>query len=156
MRLRTSAPGVLDFLKRKGRPMGQLNRYIKGNPALDDVDHALGRPYRPNDTYRDHYATDCPDQIAKMRASDWWNEGVTRGGMTFFHVSIEGRKALAQELRDHTKYGRLYEVSRPGEWSGGLVMATSRSAAKYAAYVEADVDWPFIEYCRGLSVRVAA
>ncbi len=32
--------------------MGQVNRYIKGNPALDDVDHALGRPLNPIDTYR--------------------------------------------------------------------------------------------------------
>lgn len=38
----------------------QVNRQIKGNPALDDVDHALGRPFRPHDTYRDHYATYNP------------------------------------------------------------------------------------------------
>ncbi len=134
----------------------QVNRQIKGNPALDDVDHALGRPYRVEDTYRDHYATCCPSQKAAMRKSDWWVEGITRNDMTFFHVSDAGRAALKQELSDHGTYGRLYEVSRPGEWVGGLIMAKSRSAAKYAAYIQADVDWPFMEYCRGLQVRLAA
>ncbi len=134
----------------------QVNRQIKDNPDLDDVDHALGRPYRPFDTYRDHYATSCPDQKQKMRASDWWDEGGTRDGMTWFYVSDIGRRALADELSKTETYGRLYEVSRPGEWSGGFVVAKSRSAARYVAYIEADVDWPFMEYCKGLSVRLAA
>ena len=134
----------------------QVNRYIKDNPDLDDVDHALGRPFRPYDTYRDHYATSCPNQKAKMRASEWWNEGGTRDEMTWFFVSDSGRDALADELKDHERYGRLYEISRPGEWSGVLVMAKSRSAARYAAYMQADVDYSFMEYCRGLTVRLAS
>ena len=133
----------------------QVNRQMKDKPDLDDVDHALGRPFRPHDTYRDHYATACPKKKAEMRASSWWEEGGTRDGMTWFYVSDAGRDALAAELSDHTRYGRLYEISRPGEWGGGLIMAKSRSAARYAAYQKADVDWPFIEYCRGLRVRLA-
>lgn len=133
----------------------QVNRYIKDKPDLDDVDHALGRPLRPHDTYRNHYATCCPNQKAKMRASDWWDERGTRDGMTWFFVSDAGRDALAEELGDHARYGRMYEVSRPGEWEGGLIMAKSRSAARYAAYQQADVDWSFMDYCRGLRVRLA-
>ena len=62
----------------------QVNRQIKGNALLDDVDHALGRPYVVQDSYRNHYATCCPAQKAEMRASPWWDEGVTRDDMTFF------------------------------------------------------------------------
>jgi hypothetical protein len=35
-------------------------------------------------------------------------------------------------------------------------MAKSHSAAKYAAYIKADVDWPFMEFCHGLRARLAA
>lgn len=134
----------------------QVNRQIKGNRALDDVDHALGRPYRVRDTYRNHYATRCPNQKAAMRASEWWNEGITRDGMTFFHVTLAGREALARELSDADTYGRLYAISRCCVNGEALVMAKSRSAAKYAAFVESDLDWSFMEFCEGLRVRLAA
>lgn len=134
----------------------QVNRQIKGNPALDDVDHALGRPYRPFASYRDHYATCCPEQKTTMRASSWWEEGITRGDMTWFHVTEEGRTALAHELQDATKYGRLFEVACD-RWDGAAhVIAKSHSAAKYAAYIKADLDdWTFMEFCKGLRVRLA-
>lgn len=134
----------------------QVNRTISGDPALDDVDHALGRPYRVEDSYRNHYATCCPDQMAAFRASDWWDEGVTRDDMTFFHVSDAGRAALKSELSDFETYGRLFEVSRGCINGAAYVMAKSRSAARYAAYIEADLDWSFMEFCEGLRVRVAA
>lgn len=134
----------------------QVNRQIKDNPELDDVDHALGRPYNPFGGYRDHYATCCPKQKAEMRASDWWSEGVTQGDMTFFHVTNAGRTALTHELQDATKYGRLFEVRRVKDDGRRLVMAMSHSAAKYAAYIEADLDdWTFMEFCKGLRVRLA-
>jgi|SRR6056297_2108823 len=135
--------------------MGQVNRYIRDNPALDDVDHALGRPFNPHKTYRNHYATDCPEKVAEFQASEWWDCGPARDGMTFCYVSSAGRNALAKELKRSDIYGRLYSVSRPGEWEGGLVMAKSPSAARYAAFLEADVDWPYMEYCKGLRVRLA-
>lgn len=134
----------------------QVNRTIQGCPALDDVDHALGRPYRPFNAYRDHYATCCPKQKAEMRASEWWSEGVTRGDMTFFHVTDAGKTALVMELQDVTKYGRLFEVYRVDAHGSRLVMAKNHSAAKYAAYIEADIDWSFMEFCDGLRVRLAA
>lgn len=134
----------------------QVNRQIKDNPSLDDVDHALGRPYFPlGDTYRNHYATCCPDQKAAMRASSWWDEGATRDEMTWFHVNDVGRAALNAELSDVETYGRLFEVSRGCVNGCAYVMAKSRSAAKYAAFVEADLDWSFMEFCEGLRVRLA-
>lgn len=133
----------------------QVNRHIKDNPALDDVDHALGRPYRASGGYRDHYATCCPKMKSEMLASDWWVEGITRGDMTFFHVSDAGRAALAEELAKTEVYGRLFEVSRAGMSDARHVVAKNHSAAKYAAYIEADVDWSFMEFCEGLRVRLA-
>lgn len=133
----------------------QVNRHIKDNPALDDVDHALGRPHRPFDSYRDHYATCCPQQKAQMRASNWWSEGITRGDMTFFHVTNAGRAALARELADTEAYGRLYEVRDVHGWHAILVMAKNASAARYAAYIAADTEWSFMEFCHGLRVRLA-
>lgn len=136
--------------------MGQVNRYIKGNPALDDVDHALGRPFDPFDTYRNHYATDCPDKIAEFEASDWWDVRGDYAGMTFCYVSDAGRAALKSELSNADQYGRLYEISRGCVNGTAYVMAKSRSAAKYAAYIESDLDWSFMEFCDGLRVRLAA
>ena len=135
--------------------MGQVKRSIKGNPALDNVDHALGRPFRPRDSYRNHYATTCPKQIAEMRSSAWWREGHKSGDMVFFHVSPAGISALEREL-GLPEYGRLYELSRRGHGGSQFVMARSRSAARYAAFLQADLtDWSFMEFCDGLSVRLA-
>jgi hypothetical protein len=90
-----------------------------------------------------------------MRASDWWDEGPTQSGMTWFYVSDAGRNALRKELENTDRYGRLYEISRGCVNGVAYVTAKSRSAAKYAAYIEADVDWPFMEFCDGLRVRLA-
>lgn len=136
--------------------MGQVNRYIKNNKHLDRVDHALGRPFRPFDTYRDHFATSDPKQIAEFRASPWWREGKTWDDMTFFHVSDAGRQALADELANAEKYGRLFAVTSDRYEGCSLVMAKSHSQAKYHAYIEADLDWPFMEYCKEIRVRLAA
>lgn len=75
--------------------------------------------------------------------------------MTFFHVSEAGRTALAEELSDRATYGRVYALSRRGEIGERLVTAKSRSSAKYSAYIEADLGWPFMEFCKGLRVRLA-
>lgn len=133
----------------------QVNRQIKDNPALDDVDHALGRPFNPHNTYRNHYATDCPDQIAEFEASDWWEVNANRDGMTFCRVSYAGREALRKELSKSDTYGRLFEL-HCDRWGGpAFVMAKNRSAAKYAAFMDADIDWSFMEFCDGLRVRLA-
>lgn len=136
--------------------MSQVNRCIEDNPDLDDVDHALGRPYRPFDTYRSHYATSCPEQIAKFRASPWWDRGKRIGSLTFFHVSDAGRQALADELAKVEKYGRLFEITSSRYEGRTLVMAKSHSQAKYHAYINADLDWTFFEYCQEIRARLAA
>lgn len=136
--------------------MSQVNRCIKDSKALDHVDHALGRPFRPLETFRDHFATSCPKRKADFRASPWWTEGITRDDMTFFHVSHAGRQALADELADVDTYGRLFEITSDGYEGRSLVMAMSHSQAKYRSYIDADLDWPFIEYCKEIRVRLAA
>lgn len=133
----------------------QVSRQIKGNAALDDVDHALGRPFRADGGYRNHYATSCPDQIRKMDKSDWWDRGVKRGDMVFFHVSSAGRLALAAELKDAGKYGRLYEITYTHHSGSKLVTATTASQAKYRAWIDADIDVPFIEYSSNIRARLA-
>lgn len=135
--------------------MGQVDRYIKDNPALDDVDHALGRPFRPHDTYRNHYATDCPEKIAEFEQSDWWNVGKEWNGMTYCYVSDAGRDALAEELAK-PEYGRLFSITSTRYGGETLVVAKSHSQAKYIAYINADLDWSFMEYCNEISVRLAA
>jgi len=134
--------------------MRQVNRYIKDNPALDDVDHALGRPYKPHDTYRNHYATDCPDKIAEFEKSDWWNVVKERNGMTYCYVSDAGRKALADELAK-PEYGRLFSITSRRHAGETFVMAGSHSQAKYRAFINADLDWSFMDYCKEISVRLA-
>lgn len=135
--------------------MTQVNRYIKGNPALDDVDHALGRPYDPFNTYRNHYATDDPYKISEFQQSPWWNVTRKKTGFTYCHVSDEGRKALAAELADVEKYGRLYEVLSKRYDGRSLIFAKSRSQAKYRAWIEADLEWTFMEYCAEIRARLA-
>ena len=65
----------------------KANRQIKGNPALDDVDHALGRPCSASlvdNTYRDHYAAGDPDKIdeasirAGIRLTEWFKNEARR------------------------------------------------------------------------------
>ncbi len=66
-----------------------------------------------------------------------------------------GRRALQEELSNADVYGRRYELTCD-RWEGAAyVMAKTPSAAKYAAYMEADIDWPFMKFCKGLRVRVA-
>lgn len=51
--------------------------------------------------------------------------------------------------------GRLYAVSGGCVNGEALVVAKSPSAAKYAAYIEANLTWSFMEFCDGLRVRLA-
>lgn len=80
-----------------------MNRYLEDGD-LDDVDHALGRPKDPlGETYRNYYCLDASGPLAKrMRASEWWEEGCTinEGRNAIFHVTGEGRKALAKYLAE--------------------------------------------------------
>ena len=73
------------------------------DPALDDVDHALGRPRNPlAPTYRNHFAVDPDTELAAaMDASPWWLRVPLPhgGGMACYVVTHEGCKALAEYLR---------------------------------------------------------
>jgi hypothetical protein len=84
-------------MTRKHKP---VNRWLP-HPALDDVDHALGRPRDPWDTYRSHYVVEADsDQAAMMDTSDWWKRSVemNNGRDVVFHVTDAGRAALAEHL----------------------------------------------------------
>lgn len=134
----------------------QDNRYTKDNPALDKVDHALGRPFDPFNTTRSHFATDCPIEILAMSVSDWWSEAREKFGMTYFNVSDVGREALAAELADKSKYGRLFSITSKSYDGEKLIFAKSHSQAKYRAWIDADIDWSFMDYCKEIRVRLAA
>ena len=134
--------------------MAEVNRTIRDNPALDDVDHALGRPLDPFGGYRNHYVPGCPEKIAAMRASPWWQEEGQRGDMTWFSVTDEGRRALAEELKMPT-YGRSYVVTYVCGTQVS-VNAKSRSQARYNLYLQLDADFSFQRFLREVkSVRLA-
>lgn len=79
-----------------------VNRYLRDNPDLDDVDHALGRPANPFESYRSHYVTDAHGDLARrMDASPWWKRSVemNNGNDVVFHVTDQGRQALADYLQ---------------------------------------------------------
>ena len=143
--------------------MSSVNRYLK-NKAMDRIDHALGRPVNPLDheiTYRDHFATDCPDQIAEFRGSPHWQEGHTQWGMSFFHVTDDGRQALSDHLKDIEDPHRLYCVTwRPGRSESYTrdIAAKSRGAARYAYYIivsDVNHDLTFGDFCRQSTARLA-
>jgi len=77
---------------------GPVNRSL-GDPALDDVDHALGRPRNPlGETCRNYYAAD-PDTVG-FDGSPWWERrGNIPGGLVVWRVTAAGRQALADHLR---------------------------------------------------------
>lgn len=133
----------------------QVNRQIKGNPELDDVDHALGRPLDVNDTYRNYYATDCPDKLAKFESSEWWCVNRNPNGMTYCTVTRLGRAALANELMDTDKYGRIFVISRRHFEGESRISAKTRSKAKYAYFLKSDTDDSFMDFCRDMRVRLS-
>ena len=142
----------------------QVNRYLK-NQEMDHIDHALGRPVDPlnkSHSYRDHFALCDLDEIAEFRKSPYWDEGKSGHGTTFFHVSDEGRAALAAHLKDIGDPNRLYAVTYAPDWSekpeANLIAAKSRGAAKYAHWIDLSdclCDLTFKDYCKDVSVRLA-
>ena len=122
--------------------MGEVNRALT-DPALDDVDHALGRPVKPFGGYRNHFdARGDDDRIAAMRGSPWWQEGgATRTVGGVFHVTMEGRRALAEHLSNigFPELGwRIYLHGNDGLGPDAVVIARSRSAAKYNYFLSCD------------------
>ena len=129
-----------------------VNRYLK-DKAMDQIDHALGRPINPlKDTFRDHFAAGAASSEAEaMSASPHWREGASDGSLTFFHVTAEGRKALSAYLKEISDPHRLYRLT----WHGHSisVVATSRGRARYNGFLVArDVhsDLTFKSFMRDL------
>jgi len=126
----------------------QVNRYLK-NEAMDRMDHALGRPLDPaRETYRNFYATGGA-LADEMAGSPFWIEGKPQKYMRFFAVSGQGRRALAEHLREIGDPHRAYSVTFDGHTRS--IVATSRDNAKYIHYLdisEVMPDLSFMDYCR--------
>ena len=135
--------------------MTQVNRYL-ADRDMDRIDHALGRPCDPMaETYRNHYATDMDHDLAtRMAADPCWHMGPRVGNMVFFHVTDHGRRALKTHLRDIGDAHRLYDVSLD-DYPPRQIAATSRSKARYDAWLKADLDMPFGEFCKRSRVTLS-
>ena len=135
--------------------MTQVNRYL-ANKDMDRIDHALGRPVDPMaETYRNHYATDLDHDLAtRMAADPCWHMGRRAGDMVFFHVTDHGRRTLKTHLRDIGDAHRLYDVLLD-YYPHRSIAATSHAKARYAAYLDADLDMPFGEFCKRSRVTLS-
>lgn len=103
-----------------------VNRSLD-DKAMDAIDHALGRPLDPlKSTYRARYVvTDNSPEATAMRASPWWTEIHETGhGLTLFHVTQEGREALAAHLREIGDPWRCFEI----KWAGTTFKYVAKSA----------------------------
>lgn len=135
-----------------------VNRSL-ANKYFDRIDHALGRPLDPCATsYRNHYAItdDCPE-VAEFRASLHWKESArcrAFENLIFFHVTPEGRRALAAHLREIGDPHRAFEVIFDGHPS--TVVAKTHGEARYIAYLRASdclSELTFLEFQKRSSVR---
>lgn len=108
------------------------------------------------ETRRDHYAIQDGSEIARrMRASPHWTEGREFLGSLIFQVTEEGRAALYDYILENAEVPARYAVTYRDFEGTSIIPAKSRSAARYAAYVRSDVDWPFLEFLAGIkSVRI--
>lgn len=130
------------------------------DPHFHELHHALGCPWPDEimgETFRNHFAL-CDgdrDNASRFRASPHWSNGTEQHGMIYFHVTDEGKRALAEYMRGNVEVPARYCVTFRHHEGSIIVPAKSRSAAKYAAYLDADIDWPFIEYAAEIkSVRL--
>ncbi len=135
-----------------------VNRYLK-NEAMDHIDHALGRPIDPmGECYRNHFAADKDGRdAASFRASPHWHLDGCLGRMAFYSVTDEGRKALAQHLKEVGDPWKPYDVTFDGFTS--RVSAMSAGNAKYQKYLDISDCRPsltFGRFAREATVRRVA
>lgn len=132
--------------------MGEINRYLE-NKAMDNIDHALGRPLDPmGETYRNFYATGAP-LADEMASSPLWVEGRPGRDMRYFTVTEEGRRALAKHLREIGDLHRAFAITFDGHTR--IVVGKSRGNARYSHYLDVSEVMPdlnFKDYCRRASV----
>jgi hypothetical protein len=133
-----------------------VNRSL-ADPAMDDIDHALGRPLDPMaETYRDYYALPPDDPlVGPMLASGHWRQAqAIPGGLVYLRVTTEGRAALVAHLRAIGDPHRRFTVTTPEV--SMTEIARSADNARYSAFLRLrDVmpDLTFLAFCR--TARVA-
>ena len=136
----------------------------KCNVRIDDkhfqeMHHALGCPWPVEimgETFRNHFACDGDGSTSdRMRSSAHWSNGSGKFGMIYFHVTDAGKSALREYMIKNISTPALYSITYKNHEGESIVSAKSRSAAKYAAYLDADIEWPFIEYAAEIkSVKI--
>ena len=136
----------------------------KCNVRIDDkhfqeMHHALGCPWPDEimgETYRNYFACDLESETSgRMRESSHWSGGSTKFESTCFHVTDAGKSALREYMRQNISTPALYSITYKHHEGENIVSAKSRSAARYAAYLNADIEWPFIEYAAEIkSVKI--
>jgi hypothetical protein len=124
---------------------------------MDRIDHALGRPLDPMaETYRNHYAAGGVPHADELAASPHWKEARPMPhNQRIFVVTDDGRRALAEHLRAIGDPHRAYVVAIDG--AERTVIATSRSKARYRAYLDLKDIWQdltFRQFCSRVSVRL--
>lgn len=135
-----------------------VNRYLT-DKALDHIDHALGRPMWPlKESYRNYFATGKDGELARrFDASPHWGLSGVQGDMAYYHVTDEGRAALAAHLAAVGSEWRPYCVSYRG--FERVVPAKSPSQARYRYFAdlrEVAPDLAFVDFATDARVRVAA
>lgn len=131
----------------------QVNRYLK-NKAMDNIDHALGRPVDPMvATYRNHFAAHVCE-AGKFREPQWV-ETHRDFDLVFFQVTPAGRRTLRDYLRSIGDTTRLFIVRYMGS-DMSPVPAKSHSAARYAAWLSWDTnELTFGQFIKHSNVRLA-
>lgn len=136
--------------------MAQVNRYLN-DKAMDNIDHAIGRPVDPMaESHRNYFATEEGELAASFRASPHWQYDGAGGSMLYFSVTDEGRRALRDHLKAIADPHRAYAVTFRGYTS--TVVGTSRDNAKYQHFLrvsDTDPDLTFQSYCRRAKARLA-
>lgn len=121
--------------------------------------HALGCPWPEQikgETYRNYFAAGPDsDEARRMAASPHWTGGTTAHGHAYFYVTDEGRAALYDYIMQNIEVPRRYAVSYRRYEGQTIVIAKTTSAARYAAYNENEIEWPFIEFANEVkSIRI--
>lgn len=117
---------------------------------FQEIHHALGCPWPRQimgETYRNYFATSDDTECAnRKRVSPHWSDGREVLGNLTFHVTDEGRKALYDHIMENIYVPARYRLTFHGHEGEQFVSAKNRSAAKYQAYVDCDIDWSFKEF----------
>jgi hypothetical protein len=118
-----------------------------GDDDFDDMHHALGRPdgawVVPTRNYFVCAVAGPQAERFAVLGHYWQRGGLINGGSdAVFFVTPEGQRQLMAwlELRRRAKGERPFVVTCPG-WSTKTIVAKSRSAAKYARFLDISDLW---------------